>query len=105
MLDSQVRNNDQNGTTKKMARYANAGKIIRYGAILLRWRLLLAAPAMCQPRCLATGDGGVGGVELLGLLVGQRGPRVQPVLIVLRRIDQRVGAERQPADEVALQPR
>ena len=46
MSDSDVRNSDQNGTTKKIARYASAGRIIRYGAILLRWRLLLATPAM-----------------------------------------------------------
>jgi hypothetical protein len=49
MDDSDVRNNDQNGTTKKIAKYASAGKIIKYGAILLRWRLLLATPAMGRP--------------------------------------------------------
>src|SRR5215813_14246345 len=77
------------GTTKKTPRYASAGRIIRYGAILLRCRLLVAAPAIGS----AAGDGGVEPVELLRLLVGEVGPGLQLVEACLRRVDQRVGCQ------------
>ena len=41
--------NGLNGTTKKIPRYTSAGRIIKYGAILLRCLLLVAAPAIDQP--------------------------------------------------------
>src|SRR4051812_14582425 len=69
--DNDVRSNDQNGTTKNTARYASAGSTMRYGAILLRCRLLLATPAI---GCSAAGDGCVQRVVFLGLLVGERSP-------------------------------
>ena len=50
MVDSDVRSSEKNGTTKKIARYASAGRIIKYGAILLRCRLLLATPAIWVSR-------------------------------------------------------